>query len=40
MKTEPIGEWSYVFDIDSASLRQVKDSLLPLAEDFFRKPIF
>ena len=40
MKTEPIGDWSYVFDVDAATLRQVKAGMLPLAEDFYDKPIF
>ena len=40
MKTEPIGEWSYVFDVDAAILQQVKQSLLPVAEDFCQKPFF
>lgn len=40
MKTEPIGEWAYVFDVDPATLQQVKQSLLPMATDFCRKPFF
>ena len=40
MKTEPVGDWSDVFDVDAAILRQVKASMLPLAEDFYDKPIF
>ena len=40
MKTEPVGEWSDVFDVDAATLRQVKAGMLPLAEDFYDKPIF
>ena len=40
MKTEPIGDRSYVFDVDAATLRQVKAGMLPLAEDFYDKPIF
>jgi aldehyde:ferredoxin oxidoreductase len=40
MKTEPVGDWSYVFDVDAATLRQVKAGMLPLSEDFYDKPIF
>lgn len=40
MKTEPVGEWAYVFDVDATILQQVKRSLLPVAEDFCDKPFF
>ncbi len=40
MKQEAIGEWAYKCDVDTAILRKVKDQLLPLAADFFDKPIF
>lgn len=40
MKTEPIGEWAYVFDVDRATLQQVKQSLMPLSGDFCQKPFF
>lgn len=40
MKTEPVGEWAYVFDVDPAILQQVKQGLLPLAADFCEKPFF
>jgi aldehyde:ferredoxin oxidoreductase len=40
MKTEPVGEWSYVFDVDAATLQRVKAGMLPLAEGFCDKPIF
>ncbi len=40
MVTEPVGEYDYRFDVKSETVAQVKKSLLPLADDFYDKPIF
>lgn len=40
LKTEPVGEWAYVFDVGAAELQRIKARRLPPAEGFYDKPIF
>lgn len=39
-RTEPVGEWAYVFDVGAAELQKIKAGRLPPAEDVYDKPIF
>lgn len=39
MQTEPVGEYSYRFDVEPTTLAKVKNSLMEVPDGFFDKPI-